>query len=120
MILEQYERALKLQKRKECEKDREVTLLKVCVSPFLSPQPLPANQIKGEMEEMKRKMALLLSGHTAEAANSPDEKAILTPTTSSSESNYTEAVRDLQEITNPNPKPKPEDIIDLTGDSDSD
>ena len=72
------------------------------------------------MEEMKRKMALLLSNRTAEVAESSDNNTIFTPTTSSSETNNTEAVRDLQEITNPKPKPKPEDIIDLTGDSDSD
>ena len=121
LLPEQYERALRLQKRKEREKDRKVALLEVCFLPFLPPTPLPANHIQAEMEEMKRKMSLLLPARTAEATDSPNESTIFTPTTSSSEiHDTTELIRDLQEITNPNPKPKPEEIIDLTGDSDSD
>ena len=45
LLLEQYERALRLKKRKENEKDREVTVLKVCASPFLPPAPSTSNHI---------------------------------------------------------------------------
>jgi hypothetical protein len=116
-----------LKKRKDREKDRKIAelevhriycnLLNFCQLTCVKAE----NRVtKREVTKLAHQMALLFSGRTAEATHSPDESTILTPTTSSSEINDTEAIRDFQEITNPNPKPKPEDIIDLTGDSDSD
>lgn len=63
-------------------------------------------------------MARLLSTGSPKVADFSEGEPVPTPTTSDSEINDTEAVLDVREITNPNPKEKV--TIELTGDSDSD